>query len=56
MSVKEARDRPLGLSQDQVNTLHEAAGHGHEPHQTSAMNRYMEMKTQHELDNISCNH
>ena len=61
MSVREARARPLGLSQDQVNTLHDAAGvsatgQGHDPHHTSAMDRYMEMKTQQDLDNISCNH
>ena len=61
MSVRDARARPLGLSQDQVNTLHDAAcapstGQGHDPHQTSAMDRYMEMKTQQDLDNISCNH
>lgn len=64
MSVRDARSRPLGLSQDQVNTLHDAAcvpgvptsGQGHDPHQTSAMDRYMEMKTQQDLDNISCNH
>ena len=60
MSVREARARTLGLSQDQVNTLHDAAGvsasgQGHEPHQTSAMDRYMQMKTQQDLDNISCN-
>ena len=64
MSVGDARSRPLGLSQDQVNTLHDAAcapggpitGQGHDPHQTSAMDRYMEMKTKQELDNITCNH
>ena len=49
--------QPLGLSQDQVNKLQAEAGvSSSQPPQTSAMDRYMEMKTKQELDNIDCNH
>ena len=46
----------LGLGRDQVTRLQEAAAPPGGQHQTSAMDRFMEMKTKQELDNISCNH
>ena len=46
----------LGLARDQVARLQEAAAPPGDQHQTSAMDRFMQMKTQQELDNISCNH
>ena len=54
---EKSNPRPLGLSQDQVNRLQAEAGMcATQPPQSSAMDRYMEMKTKQELDNITCNH
>ena len=44
--------RPLHLSEEQVNTLKEAAG----PEEPSAMDKYLAMKTKQELDSINCSH
>ena len=51
LSVKEG-GRPLHLSEEQVNTLKDAAG----PDEPSAMDKYLAMKTKQELENISCSH
>lgn len=48
MSVKE---RPLGLGHDQMKTVHDVAGVS----QPSAMDKYMEFKTQQEMSNIDQN-
>ena len=44
--------RALNLSEEQVNTLKEAAG----PEEPSAMDKYLAMKTKQELDSINCSH
>ena len=51
LSVKEG-GRALNLSEEQVNTLKEAAG----PEEPSAMDKYLAMKTKQELDSINCSH
>ena len=51
LSVKEG-GRALNLSEEQVNTLKEAAG----PEEPSAMDKYLAMKTKQDLENISCSH
>ena len=70
LSMSDKDRRSLGLSQDQVNILQDAAhlaksigveAGGHHQHQddgqhSSAMDRYMQMKSQQDLDSITCNH
>ena len=68
LSMSDKDRRSLGLSQDQVNILQDAAhlaksigveagGHHQDDGQhSSAMDRYMQMKTQQDLDSITCNH
>ena len=53
LSVKEGgHGRSLHLSEEQVNTLKDAAG----PEEPSAMDKYLAMKTKQDLENISCSH
>ena len=58
LSVSDVKSRPLGLSQDQVDTLqhaaHGGADQGHD--NVSAMDKYLQMKTQQEMDSIQCSH
>ena len=70
LSMSDKDRRSLGLSQDQVNILQDAAhlaksigveAGGHHQHQddgqhSSPMDRYMQMKSQQDLDSITCNH